>query len=193
MTRQRFMELSNGWFTPIPRRTSWSATATMSYFTPHTTTRTIHTSITPQTIFHFYSPIKYPASTHIPIPPNITSTQPSHTPQARLSTPERTVHPYLIPIVNPAPTSIKDATITELTSPADLICAARSSINGSNLTVINSHVHQNSCLDFPTAVVISLQRSPHRNSPQKIRTHHHHHQHTQAQHRHIISQDEVDE
>jgi hypothetical protein len=39
-----------------------------------------------------------------------------------------------------------------------LIWAVRSFINGYNLTVINSLVHQNSYLDFPTAVVISLSR-----------------------------------
>jgi hypothetical protein len=53
----------------------------------------------------------------------------------------------------------------ELTSPAELKkfrrcssfdCAVRSFINGSDLTVINSLMHQNSCLDFPTAVVIFL-------------------------------------
>jgi hypothetical protein len=39
-----------------------------------------------------------------------------------------------------------------------LIWAVRSFINGYDLTVINSPVHQNSCLDFFTAVVISLSR-----------------------------------
>jgi hypothetical protein len=38
------------------------------------------------------------------------------------------------------------------------ICAIRSSINGSDLTLINSLVHQNSCLDFPTAIVISARK-----------------------------------
>jgi hypothetical protein len=39
-----------------------------------------------------------------------------------------------------------------------LIWAVWSFINGYDLTIINSPVHQNSCLDFPTAVVISLSR-----------------------------------
>jgi hypothetical protein len=39
-----------------------------------------------------------------------------------------------------------------------LIWAVRLFINDYDLTVINSPVHQNSCLDFPTAVVISLSR-----------------------------------
>jgi hypothetical protein len=38
------------------------------------------------------------------------------------------------------------------------ICTIRSSINDSDLTVINYLVHQKSCLNFPTAVVISLNR-----------------------------------
>jgi hypothetical protein len=49
-----------------------------------------------------------------------------------------------------------------------LIWAVRSFINGYDLTVINSPMHQNSCLDFPTAVVISLQWSPHRKYPQRL-------------------------
>jgi hypothetical protein len=36
------------------------------------------------------------------------------------------------------------------------IFTVRSFINGSELTVINSFIHQNSCLDFPTAIVIFL-------------------------------------
>jgi hypothetical protein len=39
-----------------------------------------------------------------------------------------------------------------------LICAVRSFINGSDLTVINNPVHKNSYLDFSTAVVIFLSR-----------------------------------
>jgi hypothetical protein len=39
-----------------------------------------------------------------------------------------------------------------------LIWTVRSFINDYDLTVINSSVHQNSCLDFPTTVVISLSR-----------------------------------
>jgi hypothetical protein len=55
-----------------------------------------------------------------------------------------------------------------------LFYAVRSSINSYDLTVINSIVHQKSCLDFPQslwfswAVVISLRRFPHGNYPQRI-------------------------
>jgi hypothetical protein len=48
------------------------------------------------------------------------------------------------------------------------IWAVRLFINGYDLTVINSPVHQNSCLDFPTTVVISLLWSPHRKYPQTL-------------------------
>jgi hypothetical protein len=49
-----------------------------------------------------------------------------------------------------------------------LICTVRSFLNDSDLTVINSLVHQNSCLKFSTAVVISLRRSPHKKYLQRI-------------------------
>jgi hypothetical protein len=39
-----------------------------------------------------------------------------------------------------------------------LICVVRSFINGFDLTIINNFVLQNSCLDFPTIIVISLSR-----------------------------------
>jgi hypothetical protein len=71
-----------------------------------------HTSIAPQIILHFYSLIKYPAATHIPIPPNITSVQPSPIQQIKsrkLGSKDHTCHK---PIANPPPTPARDTTIT---------------------------------------------------------------------------------